>query len=313
MSTDIVYYPHAVVAYDAVPAEIFSLSQISDVEPGHNFQDLTEFIPSLSSPQFTGTHQAAPDNRFTVTQIKSVLDACISGNLSIARDLSAGNVDVEYKAGSNLNVRLAGSAVRARMQENAMLTWESITCRQGQIAEIRCRLAAIYKSSTGNDPLVFTAGLSVAATAGVVALFTQGPVKLNGSFVPGVTDWMLENNIEYEEEASDGDGFITYLGIKRFRPVLTLHTRDASVLATYGTRGTALSAFAAYLRKKLQSNINVADATEENIQIGKSGGAVGTIKARKISSPTAVAEVTVQLAYNGQEALYAIDTTAAVV
>lgn len=312
MTTNIVYYPHSVVAYSAVPAEIFSLSQLSDVEVGHNFQDLTEHVPSLSAPQFSGTHQAAPDNRFTVKQIKSVLDACIAGNLSIARDLSAGNVDVEYKAGSNLNVRLAGSAVRARMQENAMLTWESITCRQGQLAEIRCRLAAIYKSSTGNDPLVFTGGLTVAATVGLQHLFTQGPVKLNGSFVPGVTDWTLDNNIEYEEEASDGDGFLTYLGVKRFRPVLTLHTRDASVLATYGSRGTALTAFKSFLRKKLASNINILDATQENIEIGISGGAGGTIKARKISSPTAVAEVTVDLIYNGQEALYAIDTTAAV-
>jgi len=313
MTTNIVYYPHAIAAYDNTPTLLWTLAQLSDVELGHNFQDLTEFVPSLSAPQFTGTHQAAPDCRFTVTQIKTVLDTCIAGNLAIAKDLSAGNVDVEYKAGSNLNIRLVGSAIRGRMQQNSMLVWESISCRQGQLAEIRCRLVAIYKSATGNDPLVFATGLTLATAPSVAHLFTQGPVKLNGSFVPGATDWMLDNNIEYEEEASDGDGFLTYIGIKRFRPVLTLHTRDSSILATYGTRGTALTSFKAFLRKKLASNINVADATEENIEIGISGGASGTIKARKIQSPTAVAEVSVDLAYNGQEALYAIDTTAAVI
>src|SRR3989304_3622984 len=88
---DIVYYPHAIYA-----PGIFTITQISDVEPGHNFQDLSEFAAGQVGPQFTGSHMASPDHRFTTTQIKSVLDACDVYN--IAKDLSGTSVDTEFKA-----------------------------------------------------------------------------------------------------------------------------------------------------------------------------------------------------------------------
>lgn len=308
MSTTVVYYPHAIYA-----PGILTLTQLSDMEPGHNFQDLTEYSSCQVGPQFTGTHQASPDNRFSTSQIKSVLDACVAGDLNISRDLSGGNVDTEYKAGLNLASRIADaelSHLRLRMQENAMLCWEELTARQGAVAELRCRLAAIYDAAGGNDPLVPTAGVGLATVADVAHLYTLGPIKLNGSFVEGVVDSTLNNNIEYEEVHSAGDGFLSYLGIKRYRPVLTFRTRNSAVLATYGTRGTALSALRLYYRKKLASGINVADATTEHIAVIAT---VGTIKARKISSQDAVAEVTVDLKIAAQNtAAYSIDTAIAI-
>lgn len=313
MTTNIVYYPHAIYA-----PGIITITQLSDVQPSHNFQDLTEFAAGQVGPQFTGTHMAAPDFRFNTSQIKAILDACIAGNYEIARDIgSTADVYVQYKAGRNLGARMpddnggaGGSHLFGRMQENAMLAWESLTARQGGLVELRCRIGAIYKASTGNDPLVFTSDNDITVVSDVAHLFTLGPIKLNGSFVEGITEASLENNIVYEEESSAGDNFLTYLGIKTYRPVLRFRTRNAAVLTTYGPRGTALTALSFFLRKKLLSGINIADATAENIGFT---GETGTIKAREIQGGDAVAEVTVDLRMSAQNTpAFAINTATAI-
>ncbi len=311
--TSRVFYPHGIVAYDDADAELFNITQLSDLSPMHNFEDLSEQGASEVGPQFTGTHQGSPEIPFTTTQIKTILDACVGGRHNLAVDLSAGNVDVFFKSGQLLNDRYPDDEeqhLRARLQDNSMLCWESLSARQGALAELSCRLLAVYNSQTGNDPMVFAAAQELPVPSEIAALFTLGPLKLNGSFVSGVTEWRLENNIEYEKEASDGEPFHSYKAIKEYRPVLTARTRDARVLATYGTRGTALTSMYAFLRMKLASGINIPDATATNLQISSVGG---TIKARQIQGADAVAEITVDLMLDGNSPAYEIDTTAQIV
>lgn len=296
MSTTVVYYPHAIY----LPGGTV-LTLLSDVQAGHNFQDLTEFAAGQAVPQFTGTHQAAPDNRFSSAQVKAILDATTDYN--VAKDYSAlGNVDVEYRAGINLGVRKASGGldtfhIRARAASNTMLCWESFTARQGQIVELKCRLVHVFNLASGVDPLVFTNSVALVQVSALPYLFTLGPVKLNGTFLNAVEEVTWNNNIEYEEVTSDGDGFLSYCGIKKFRPTLSIMTRDLANVSTFGTRGTALSALSCFLRKKLQSGINVADATAEHIKLS---GTVGTIKSREAQAgDTTRAQLTVDLMADG--------------
>lgn len=295
MSTSVVYYPHAIY----FPAGTV-ITQISDVQPGHNFMDLTEFAAGQAVPQFTGTHQAAPDNKFSTSQVKAIFDACTDYN--IAKDYSGlGNVDVEYKAGINLGVRQADAGlvhIRARAASNTMLVWESFTARQGQIVELRCRVVHVFNAATGADPLVFTNSLALTQASAIAYLFTLGPIKLNGTFLNAVEEVTWNNNIEYEEVTSDGDGFLTYCGIKRTRPTLSIMTRDLANISTFGTRGTALSALSVFLRRKLLSAINVADATATHLSLTAD---TGTIKARESQSgDKTLAHLTVDLRSSAQ-------------
>lgn len=277
MTTSVVYYPHAIY----LPGGTV-ITQLSDVQPGHNFMDLTEFAAGQPVPQFTGTHQAAPDNKFSSSQVKAIMDACTDYN--IAKDYSAGNVDVEFKAGINLGVRQAEAAlthIRARAASNTMLVWESFTARQGQVTELRCRLVHVFNSASGVDPLVFTNSLALAQVSAIAYLFTLGPVKLNGSFLESVEEVTWNNNVEYEEVTDSGDAFLTYVGVKRTRPTISIMTRDLRTISTFGTRGTALSALSVFLRKKLASGINVPDATAQHLSLI---AAAGTIKARESQS-----------------------------
>ena len=302
---EIVYYPHAIYA-----GGVFLITQLSDVEPGHNFQDISEFAAGQVGPQFTGTHMASPDNRFSSTQIKSLLDAC-TDTYGIIRDLSGVTVDTEYKAGDKFGSRIADATtahLRLRAQENTMLAWESLSARQGGLAELRCRLVHLFNSATGNDPLVSTAGVALTNVSAINHLYTLGPVRLNGTVMEGVQSAVLDNNIDYEECAGEGDAFLTYIGVSSYRPVFTFQTRNLAYLDTYGERGTALSSWYWWLKKKIASGINVADATVEHILFSAT---TGTIKARRIQSGgKPLAEITVDFTMSAQNtAAYANDTT----
>lgn len=295
MTTTIVYYPHAIYLTGGVV-----ITQLSDVQPSHNFMDITEFSPSQAVPQFTGSHQASPDNRFSTSQVKAILDFCT--DYGIARDISGlGNVDVEYKAGINNGVRTPDASlahIRARGTANTLVCWESFTARQGQIVELRCRLVHVYNVASGVDPLVFTNAVALTNVSAINYLFSLGLTKINGTGLTGVEEVTWNNNIEYEEVASDGDPFLSYCGIKRFRPTISINSLDLSLISTFGTRGTALSALSVFLRKRLASGINVADATAQHIGLTAT---VGTVKARQVNSGgRTVANVTIDLAASAQ-------------
>jgi len=305
---DIVYYPHAIAASTILANPICA---ITSVEPAHNFQDLTEVAAGQVGPQFHGTHMASPDNRFGTTQIKDILDACLAGDYNISRDMTTTNVDVEYKAGDKYGARVADATtahLRMRMQANALLAWESLSAQQGGLAELRCRLVATFNAATGNDPLMATSAVALSYTSALQQFYTLGPVRLNGTVMEGVQDAQLDNNIDYEECAGDGDAFLSYVGIANYAPVFTFHSRNLAYLDTYGERGTALSSWYWWLKKKIASGINVADATVEHILFSAT---VGTIKARRIQSGgKPLAEVTVNLVQSAQNvAAFTFDTT----
>jgi hypothetical protein len=305
MTTTTVYYPHAIVSGN--PA--LTLTQLDDVQPAHNYQDLTEFAAGQVGPQFTGTHLASPDNRFSSTQLKAILDVCIAGKYNVIRDLSGGNVDVEFKAGENRGTRIADASlahIRGRMANNAAICWESFAARMGGTVSLRCRIVAVQVG--GNDPLIFTNSLALTASSDVTQLYTLGPVKINGTFLSAVQEVDWANNLQYEEIADSGEPFPTYFGVMRLAPVLTVRTRDLSVVSTFGTRGTALSALSQFLRKKLVSDINEADATAVHIALTAT---TGTVKARQISGN--MAEVQVHLRQSAQNvAPFSISTTSAI-
>ncbi len=306
MGTSVVFYPHGL--YSAA----VTLTQLESVEPMHGFEDLIAWASGQVGPQYSGTHQGKPGIPLRTTQLKDILDCVVAGVYNCSRDLSAGDVDLELKAGDNLNAREADNAnlhIRARGEENCMLTVESITARQGGLAEATARLSYIYKTSTGTDPLFFTNTVALSIESDVEHLFTLGPIKLNGSFIEGVEEMTIDNRVEHEVVYDSGFGFPTYIAVKRYSPRLTFKARDSRIMNTYGTRGTALSALSCFLRKKVKSGFEVADATEEHIKITAT---TGTIKANSLGENMA-AEVSVDLTMSAQNtAAYEIDTTAAI-
>ena len=301
MSTPIVFYPHAISADVYQGANLFQLTKIFDVAPSANYRDLVEFAASQVGPQFTGTHMASPDNRFSTHQLGTLFSVTIAGDYYIARNLENHVTDLHYKAGRNLGMRYADNATshfRMRADRNSMLVVESIEASQGQLAVARCRLCHVYNGQVAVAPLIPTAGVVLTATSTTGNLHTLGPIKVNGSWLTGVTSMRLENNVEYEEEASSGEAFLTYCAVKRYRPVLTIRTRQTDYLATFGVAGTALSSLSCFLRNKLESGINDADATAYHILAANAG--YGTIKARGVQGDDSQVELSIDLKQSDQ-------------
>jgi len=270
MAAPSVYYPHAIIFPDAT-----TITQFDKLEPENNYADLTEYSASDVMPLYTGSHSAAPQLRFKTPQIKKFLDHIDVD--SVCGDESSGNLDIMYRAGTNKGTRVATittSHLRARMTSNAWIALESISAKDGELAELDGRIQPVWDES--NNPIIWTAGVANAGTAAAGDLFGLGPIKLQGSFIEGVMGWDLNLNLEYEEIRGDGKGFPVYLAVKRARPVLSFDTTDRAVMATYGAAGTALSGLSFFLRKKAISGINVANATEEHIEFTAQSG---TIKA----------------------------------
>src|SRR5262245_55269519 len=105
MATDVVFYPHCINVNAYQGAELFTLSVLTDFEPGHNFVELSETASGQVGPFFTGAHLAGPDLRFSTPQLGTLLTTTIAGDYYISRNLmpigpSNGYVtDLYYKAG----------------------------------------------------------------------------------------------------------------------------------------------------------------------------------------------------------------------
>jgi hypothetical protein len=302
MTTDVVFYPHAIQASLYQSTELFTLSLLNDFEPANNFVDLVEFAAGQVGPFFTGSHMAGPDLRFSTPQLTTLFTVTIAGDYYVARNLmdvnqSVGYItDLYYKAGQKGGTRLpdiSTAHLRMRGDRNAMLVVESITAREGQLAEARCRLVFVLRDNV-NDPLVPVAGAALAGLSTGGNLCTLGPLVVNGVSLKGITEWTLDNNIEYEQESSSGDGFFTYAGIKNYRPQLRALSRQTDYQATFGTRGTALTSLTAYLRNKLASGINDPNSAFSHTKIVNAG--YGTVKAHRVQSSRAQCEICIDLA-----------------
>lgn len=288
MATTNVLYPNAIY----VPGGI-TIAQLTDLTASHNFNDLTEFSAGHAVPLFTGSHSAVPDFKFSHTQISTMLSQFFGGKYNVAREYNSGTAYAEYRVGDNRGVRDQKSNsthVYGAMVDNSVVFFESLKCRQGQLAEMRCRFVALQTDS--NEPLVFTASVALGGTSTSGDLFTLGPVKINGTFIGGIESWEWNNNLEYEEVMSDGDGFLSYIGVKSTRPVLTIQTRHGSAIATFGNKGTALASLSCFLRKKLVSGINIAAGTASHVKLSATAG---TVKSRSLSGDNSLCEISVDM------------------
>ncbi len=309
MASATVFYPHAI---DFDDGDL--ITQLTNVTPAYNFQDVVEFSSGDTAPLWSGSLSSAPNVGFTTRQCKSILDLCDPTALptkakTVAYDGHAGSIDVYLRKGEAFGLRTADATAeheRARLSEG-FLEWTTITATQNQLAEIACNLVAAYDGT--NDPLIFTQQAVTGLTRAVNHLFTLGPVKLNGTALDGLQGWTLTNNTNLEVIFDSGVPFPRYIGINTYSPTLACRVRNGALMRTIGTRTTAISSLTFYLRKLQASALAVADATEQHICFTASAG---TVKARQVDN-TGLIDLFLQLQRpNATTEPYVFDTTAAI-
>lgn len=252
------YYLHGIQLPDGT-----WITQLTDTTPTPNINYLTEYSAGEVVPSFRGAQGAKPEITFTTPQIKTILDAC--GMIGASQ--AAGNVDLYYREAVNLGTRTA-IAVAQHMRlrcVKAFLHWTRISAQQDQPATIACRLVPTFDGTT--VPLVAISNAAIAAQGLASEQYTLGPVQLNAAAIGGVTGWDLELNPTLSEEASDGEDFLSWVGVERHDPVLSVTPRRLADWATAGLSGLALTAAVFYLRKRQPDLVRVyTDATAGHIK-----------------------------------------------
>jgi len=265
MALDNVYYPAAI----RLPSP--ELTHISDMSPMRNYQIVVERTAGSPTPCFVGVETADPDVAFTSRQLKTVIDVCTSKHL--CRDLSAGTVDIWYRAGKAMDIREdPTSAVHlvGRIANAAMLCWSSLRAQTGQTSDISARLVTARRGVS--DPLVWLGAQQLPSLSGCNRIYGMGPCYLNGVLLAGVTGWTLNTNPIYEPVRSDGAKTNTYQGIREFHPTAILASNDANEIAAASFGGDAFSTLELYLQHMTSTNIFAAPNSGTHIKITLTGG-----------------------------------------
>ena len=273
------YYLHGLYLNEATYIPV-----VSDLTPAANVEYLTEYAGAAVTPSFRGGQSAIPDVTFTTSEIKAILDLCTDGDGVSIADFNASQADLLYRRGDNYGSRDAigdGTALVVRARKPAMV-WTRIEARQGQDGTIQVRLIPTWDGT--NDPLVGVGSQSIGANLNVGVKFTLGPVSINGSGVDGVSGWTLEQGLDLNIKAADGEIFPRFVGLRRSDPVLTVDTPDLDLWETYKVMGTQMTALIAYLRKRAADTVaNVANATAEHIKFTATDNPCGMVTCEQSS------------------------------
>jgi hypothetical protein len=256
------------------------IDQLTDTNPTTNVNRLAQWAAGDPIPTAQIGFGAAPEVTFTTPQVKTILDACGLYGL----DMSAGNADLYYRKAVAYGTRetLAAEAhVRLRAVQ-ALLLWDTITCRKGGLAEISCRIIPTYDGSTA--PLVPLSSQAIPTCGAATEFFGMGPIELNTTNLSELEEWTFNLNPEAQVKVFAGEDYPSHVHVARHAPELNITTSDLDYWETIGVGGLNLTSVEAWLRKRQANSVqSVADGTAEHIKItgalglattgGSSGGA----------------------------------------
>lgn len=273
MGFSAVHRPHAI----AFPGPVY-VTQFTDVRVNNNYQEFVERSASEAAPQWSGALAAAPELGFTSRQLKSILDLTTDQDVAVGYSAaSPGTVAMYYRTGANRGLRVAvASALHNRfdMVNNAMLLWNSISAQQKGIAEIDCLVKAVSPDGV-TAPMVAVGTCALAGDVAVSHVYTLGPISVNGVFLNSVVGHSIDNGFTFDAEDESGNPYLQYYGIDEWNPRVTIDTNDATVFATFGAGGTALTSLKQYFRKLKKGSLGpVADVTAEHIKITGTSGSI---------------------------------------
>lgn len=222
------------------------ISELTDCTPAANLQHLLGRQAAGAVPDFRGGFGARPEIAFTTPQVKTILDACGL----FGYDMSAGNCDLYYRAGTNLAADAAiGSSAHLRMRSvRALLYWTGITARQDAQAEIFCRIVPTYDGV--NPPFVPLDDQAIPSCALAQEYFTLGPIKVNGSWIGGLDNVRMDLSPTVNIKPSDGEAYASWAGVEDHDPIITAETTALELWDTIGLAGVPISSgLLAYLRR----------------------------------------------------------------
>jgi len=268
------------------------LGHVGDQSVDNGLEDLSIFASGSAYPNYTGNKLHAPEYQVDTHDIVAALGLMTEDNL--CADLTAVNVDLFFREhkpqGIHENVATTSKHQIYRLEDNALLYWDSLQARQeDDAARITLKCIPIWN---GVNAIIQMPAEEIPASAAQVAPWTLGPIWVNGSQISGCKSMQWNNNVQVEKQAADGEALPSFVAIKQVRPVIAIETGDLRTIAGLAAEGVAVTDLKIYLRRRKPSLLNYADGDSQHILLSATGG---SLKWKRSSGSPASASVEIHL------------------
>lgn len=272
MALDALFYPHALSLNGVL------IQNIEEHATGYNYTDAYQRAGSDPAPCFVAKGMAEPEARFSTKSAKPFLDMLVAdtnGRETVSSLAGGAGAIMYFQKGRPFSLRHARSEsvhYTAAITDNTMVVMDRITARQNQDLQIDFRL--IVGRESGSDPLVWT-GTSTLPAYGCDSLYSMGPVRIDGTLLPGVTSWVYELNPVPDRRPTSGEFSASYVGTETFMPKLMITTDSLTSVSTYAAfAGAPYTVVDAFAKRRRTENAFYDNTDTEHIQLSLKPGKI---------------------------------------
>jgi hypothetical protein len=265
------------------------LGHVGEQSIEQQLEELTMTPAGDWAPNYTGSKKKAPEFAVESFDLVKALDLMTSEVMCAS--VAGGNADLLYRAGQKAafayGVATANHLVY-RLQQDAVLYWESIQASQDDELKISLKLAAWYNSS--NAILAALPSQTIDAPGTIVAPFTLGPIVINGTRITGVKSMSWSNGLTVTKEFDSGEAVPSAIFMRNAKPVISFETTDPHLVHTgplISDDGEPVNSFAVYLRRRRPSKLNYDDGDAQHAKLHKTAALCGTAKWTSVSGDPA--------------------------
>lgn len=308
MATDKLFFPAGVKISGSY------LAHVGEQSVEQNLEELVMEPAGDWAPNYTGSKKKAPEIAVTTYDLVKALDLMTSE--AMCGSLAGVNCDLFYRAGQKAAFAYAaaqGQHLVYRLQQDSVLYWEQIQANQDDELQISLRIAAWFNSS--NEILTALPAQSIENPGTIVAPFTLGTIKLNGTAVKGLKSFTWTNNLEVVKEFDSGEAVPSAIFLRRARPVITFETTDLSLMHTgplIDEDQSEVNSLTVYLRRRRPNKLNYADADLQHAKLEADQPLCGTAKWTGVSGDPARVQCQVALNRVGTAALFSYTKNCAI-
>lgn len=280
-----------------------SLSEITQQKWSAGIKSMVEFPAGHTDPMFRANQSQQPVIEFTTPELANLLATVGLAGLAI----SGTPLVTHFKKATTTGNVARGTASHRTVAVNlGILHWTRISLPHNGRADANCVITAAYDGT--NFPFVFTGSQALSGNLIATEYFGAGPVRINGTAIPGIKSIDIDSGIELLQESSDGELWDTFVGIQRRAPVVTIKTLEMINWSLLGLEGANLDGINGleFYARKYSSTGRVANANAQHIYFRGINGSVipmdsdgqdssplsDTIKAELISSSDSVPPLT---------------------
>lgn len=289
----------------------FNLDGITQSSANPGAEVLIQRAAGQADPTHTSVISVSPVISWTCTDIATALGSVALSGLPISSTTST-SLDMYLTAMAEGGVR-GGASVHGRIRAvQGMILPRQITVSQGQAATLTMEFIATYDGT--NAPFAYSFTTSLPHTPSVDESFTMGPIALNGTTLAGCQSLTIDFGLSAATLASCGNLYPTFVGIATREPYIEVSLLEADYANTFGLNGTAQSSTDSivYLQKQSKNANRLDAATEEHISFSLDDGVITVTEVGGSNNEPAMVTLRHNSSFDGTNAIWVIDTTAAI-